>query len=80
VTVWTHTADAGRCPCGGRYEARLVEVNFANGMETWTDIPQGACPECGSRVYRAPQLALLEQGYKAAAMRQQAESPADATD
>jgi len=27
---------------------------------TLTDVPQGACPNCGSRVYKAEMLARIE--------------------
>jgi YgiT-type zinc finger domain-containing protein len=52
----------GRCPCGGQYEHRLIEVNMTvEGRRiTLTDVPQGACPICGSRVYKAETLARIE--------------------
>lgn len=52
----------GRCPCGGQYENRLVEVNMTiDGKRvTLTDVTQGACPNCGSRVYKAETLARIE--------------------
>ena len=54
--------DWGRCPCSGRYEHRVVEVNLtADGKRvTLTDVLQGACPNCGSRVYKAEMLARIE--------------------
>jgi YgiT-type zinc finger domain-containing protein len=54
--------DWGRCPCSGEYEQRLVEVNLTvDGQRvTLTDVPQGACPNCGSRVYKAETLARIE--------------------
>ena len=54
--------DWGRCPCSGEYEHRLVEVNLTvDGKRvTLTDVPQGACPNCGSRVYKAETLARIE--------------------
>jgi YgiT-type zinc finger domain-containing protein len=56
----------GVCPCGGRYENRLVEVNMTvEGQKvTLTDVPQGACPNCGSRVYKAEMLARIEGAMK----------------
>jgi hypothetical protein len=59
-----HRADPGygRCPCGGRYEARFVQVRITvNGEPLERDeVPQGRCPRCGSAVYRADLLELLE--------------------
>ena len=55
-------SDYGRCPCGGAYEHRLVEVRMTVGGEpiVLTDVPQGACPLCGSRVYKAGVLEGIE--------------------
>ena len=52
----------GTCPCGGVYERRAVEVRMTVGGEliTLSDVPQGACPTCGSRVYKADILELVE--------------------
>ena len=52
----------GSCPCGGRYENRMVEVRMTVGNETiiLPDVPQGACPTCGSRVYKAEVLERIE--------------------
>ena len=53
----------GRCPCGGQYETRLVEVNMttASAEDIHLErIGQGRCPRCGSRVYKAVVLADLE--------------------
>ena len=52
----------GACPCGGHYEPRNIEVPMTLGDRhiTLTDVPQGACPRCGSRVYKAGHLARLE--------------------
>jgi hypothetical protein len=54
--------DYGRCPCGGLYEQRLVEVkmNLADEQVLLNEIPQGRCPSCGSRVYKAVVLSALE--------------------
>jgi YgiT-type zinc finger domain-containing protein len=60
--IQSEAFDWGGCPCGGRYEHRLVEVNMTvDGRRiTLTDVPQGACPNCGSRVYKAEMLARIE--------------------
>jgi hypothetical protein len=56
----------GRCPCGGQYEHRLVEVKMTveGKPVTLSDVFQGACPACGSRVYKAEQLARVEGTMK----------------
>jgi hypothetical protein len=53
----------GRCPCGGTYDHRWVEVRMQvpDGEPiVQTNVPQGACQTCGSRVYKAQILDLLE--------------------
>lgn len=58
-----HTDEAlTRCPCGGRYEARLVEVRMTveDHRVVLADVQQDACPVCGSRVYEARTLRLVE--------------------
>ena len=52
----------GRCPCSGIYSQRRVEVrlNVAGSQVVLTDVAQGACPQCGSRVYKAEILEALE--------------------
>jgi hypothetical protein len=52
----------GKCPCGGRFENREVEVRFAtfNPPIVLSRVPQGACPICGSRVYKAQVLEYIE--------------------
>jgi YgiT-type zinc finger domain-containing protein len=52
----------GRCPCGGVYEPRVVEVRMTVGGEAvvLSDVPQGACPVCGSRIYKAAVLEEIE--------------------
>jgi YgiT-type zinc finger domain-containing protein len=53
----------GACPCGGgRYEERWVEVRMTVDGEVviLTDIPQGVCGNCGSRVYKAGVLEVVE--------------------
>ena len=56
----------GRCPCGGTYEQRVVEINMTvEGKPVkLTDVLQGACPNCGSRVYKAEMLARIEAVLK----------------
>ncbi|MFZ5470330.1 MAG: YgiT-type zinc finger protein [Myxococcota bacterium] len=58
--------DYGRCPCSGQYENRFVEVRMTvNGkVVVLTDVPQGACPLCGSRVYKAEVLERIESLMK----------------
>jgi hypothetical protein len=55
-------SDYGRCPCGGVYERRFVEVRMTVADEPvhLQDVPQGACPLCGSRVYKANVLESIE--------------------
>jgi len=55
-------SDYGACPCGGVYEQRMVEVRMTVGDEVVVliDVPQGACPQCGSRVYKAAMLEEIE--------------------
>ena len=52
----------GRCPCYGTYQPRWVEVrmNATGGNVVLTGVGQGACPQCGSRVYKAEVLEILE--------------------
>ncbi|MBL8918547.1 MAG: YgiT-type zinc finger protein [Myxococcaceae bacterium] len=63
--------DYGRCPCGGAYDNRSVEVRLTvNGkVVVLTDVPQGACPNCGSRVYKAEVLERIETLMKGARVR-----------
>lgn len=52
----------GRCPCSGTYEERSVEVRMtiAGTSVVLSDLPQGACPLCGSRIYKAGVLDAIE--------------------
>jgi YgiT-type zinc finger domain-containing protein len=54
--------DYGRCPCAGIYDNRSVEVRMAIGgkVVVLTAVPQGLCPNCGSRVYKAEVLERIE--------------------
>ena len=55
-------AGYGRCPCSGAYDQRWVEVRMtvAGQVVVITDVPQGACPNCGSRVYKTDVLEMIE--------------------
>jgi YgiT-type zinc finger domain-containing protein len=55
-------AGYGRCPCSGTYEQRWVEVRMtvSGRVVVITDVPQGACPVCGSRVYKTDVLEMIE--------------------
>lgn len=54
--------DYGVCPCSGKYEQRIVEVRLTvkDNAVLLTDVSQGACPLCGSRVYKVDTLAMIE--------------------
>jgi YgiT-type zinc finger domain-containing protein len=54
--------DWGSCPCGGEYTQRLVEVRMTveERPVVFENVPQGACPTCGSRVYKPAILSRLE--------------------
>ena len=56
----------GACPCGGRYEQRVVEIKMTVNAQAvlLKDVLQGACPNCGSRVYKAAQLQRIEETMK----------------
>ena len=58
--------DFEKCPCGGRFDTRLVEVRMTSrdGPVTLNDIPQGVCGNCGSRVYRRATLTQIEAVYR----------------
>jgi hypothetical protein len=58
--------DYGRCPCTGQYEGRAVEVrmNVQGKVVVLTEVPQGACPMCGSRVYKSEVLERIESLMK----------------
>jgi YgiT-type zinc finger domain-containing protein len=59
--------DYGRCPCSGAYENRHVEVRMTvnEKVVVLTNVPQGACQVCGSRVYKAEVLERIETLMKA---------------
>jgi YgiT-type zinc finger domain-containing protein len=58
----------GLCACGGHFEQRYVEIRMTvDGSPTVvTDVPQGACPLCGSRVYKAALLEEIERTMRGA--------------
>lgn len=58
--------DYGSCPCTGHYEHRSVEVRMSvnEKVVVLTDVPQGACRSCGSRVYKADVLERIESLLK----------------
>lgn len=51
----------GRCPCGGAYARRTVEVRVAGKPYP---VEQGSCPACGSRVYSAAALCAVEAAIR----------------
>lgn len=59
------------CPCGGQYEQKIVEIRLtprdASAPVVMRDVPQLACPVCGSRVYRAADLVIVEAIHKSSA-------------
>lgn len=60
--------DYGQCPCTGQYETRHVEIRMTVKAKVvvLTNVPQGACPLCGSRVYKAEVLERIESLMKGA--------------
>ena len=52
----------GRCPCGGTYELRFVEVRatVAGELKVLEQVPQGVCPNCTGRVYKPETLEFIE--------------------
>jgi hypothetical protein len=55
-------SEYGRCPCGGTYTSRQVTVSMVSRDEPleMSGVGQGWCPACGSRVYKAVTIELLE--------------------
>jgi YgiT-type zinc finger domain-containing protein len=62
--------DYGRCPCSGVFEHRTREVSLTAGKQpiVITHVPQGACPLCGSQVYKADILERIEALYRVSSM------------
>jgi YgiT-type zinc finger domain-containing protein len=60
---WTGAREHGVCTCGGHFERRAVEVRMtvAGEVVVLPDVPQGACPVCGARVYKRDVLERIEQ-------------------
>ena len=54
------------CPCGGRYACRTIKVppNVDADAEQLTDVLQGVCGSCGSKVYHAETLERVESTLK----------------
>jgi hypothetical protein len=52
----------GQCVCSGRYENRRVDVRMVvcDEQRVMADVPQGACPRCGARVYKIEVLERIE--------------------
>ena len=68
----------GRCGCGGTFEPHKVEVRLTLGDESIVlpEVPQGACALCGSRVYKAEVLELIEAIFYGELPLQTAPDPA----
>jgi len=71
------TVDYGRCLCGGRYDQRFVEVRLpvADPAVTLTNVSQGACPNCGGRVYKADTLERIETLFRSETMDRRCNRP-----
>ena len=54
--------DYGTCPCGGEHNSGMIPVTIhrAAGEPIVLSVPQGTCPLCGSRVYKAQVLERVE--------------------
>jgi hypothetical protein len=67
----------GRCPCGGHYQPRIVEVRMQVGGRPvlLEEIPQGACLNCGSRVYKAGILELVDSVLKGETLDRRCNEP-----
>jgi YgiT-type zinc finger domain-containing protein len=59
-------SEFGPCPCGGTFDPRHVEVRMTveDSLVVLSGVPQGACPVCGSRVYKAAELLAIESVMK----------------
>jgi len=66
--VKTIGSNYGSCPCGGTFEETVVEVRFTavTPPQSLRDVPQAACPLCGTRVYKSAVLERIEAAYTAA--------------
>lgn len=58
--------DYGTCPCTGNYERRSVEIRMTveGKVIIFDKVPQGACRQCGSRVYKIDMLEYIESMMK----------------
>ncbi len=56
------TPDYGVCPCTGQYQKLTIEVRLTVNDKpiVLENVPQGVCPLCGSRVYKAQVLEYIE--------------------
>jgi hypothetical protein len=56
----------GQCPCGGKYDSKVVEIRMTttHPPTILSNVFQGACPRCGSRVYKAATLERVEAVFK----------------
>jgi hypothetical protein len=61
-TMKSHARQFGMCPCGGSYDTRYVEVRLTTADKPilLTDVLQGSCRLCGSRVYKPEILERIE--------------------
>jgi hypothetical protein len=52
----------GKCPCGGHFENRRVEVRMTvfGQVIMLSGVPQGVCPKCSAHVYKAQVLEYVE--------------------
>ena len=62
VPVLPQGSQYGRCRCTSTFEQREVEIRMLVQEESvvLNDVPQGVCPSCGTKVYKANVLAALE--------------------
>jgi hypothetical protein len=61
----------GRCSCGAQFQNREVNIRttaFGRAIEL-IGVPQGVCPLCASRVYKAQVLECIESFLKAESIR-----------
>jgi YgiT-type zinc finger domain-containing protein len=51
-----------RCPCGGEYTEQMTQINIdtGSGVVALSHVAQFVCQTCGSRVYKAGELELIE--------------------
>lgn len=65
--LWTVN---GKCPCGGTYEDREVQVRLTSSstgaVTVLESVPQAVCPICESRAYHASILQRIEAAFQLA--------------